>query len=567
MNAVSFDIFDTCLVRKCGTPECFFDVLSHRAFNADVESCVRHEFVAARFNAESYLQRIGKTKYSLHDIWEVFNWTHPNLLTMESLYSLELALEEEVLIPVLEARDKISASRLKKNKILFISDMYLSSQFLIKVLKRYDLYCEGDAVYVSNECGCTKSNGELFKYVAERENLNFKKWEHYGDNPHSDYEIPRKLGICSHLIEHSYTPYQHQWYINDITLDFHYKSIMAGLGRAMYYSTKTTTHIALVLDIIAPFYCSLVWRIMENAKVHGIHRLLFCARDTYIMYQIAQKYISFFPDMAIDFIYISKQSLYSGNENAKKEYFRQIGLATTKDNVAIVDVRSTGKTMSFLNNWLSERGYKPVRGYYYELFVRRDQCDYHVNDYYCEANAMYVEHYPQLANLFRWWKIQEQYFPLNTLSRTIDYQIDKNGIAVPVFDVDEMQTAENEKWEVVNIDKWSDEHLKIIQEYTSNYIMLGLCKYSDLIFNNIVIQTLTNFFTYPEKLYLYPLTEMYVNNATPSGKIIKLPYVKKIPILKILFKKDGKSSVWVNASRIFSMPNLVVRLLRLRHNL
>lgn len=566
MNVVSFDIFDTCLVRKCGTPECFFDILSLRAFDADVEACVQHEFVAARFNAEIYLQRQGKTKYSLRDIWEAFNWTHPNLLAIESLCSLELELEEEVLVPVLEMRNRISASRLKKNKILFISDMYLSSQFLIRILKNYGLYEDGDSIYISNECGCTKSNGELYKYVAEKEKVNFKKWEHYGDNRHSDYEIPRKLGICSHLIKHSYTPYQHQWYISDVSLDFHYRSIMAGLGRAIYHSTTTTAHTALVLDIIAPFYCSLVWRIMKNAEAHRIKRLLFCARDTYIMYQIAQKYRTFFPDIVIDFIYISKQSLYCGNEKAKEDYFRQIGLATTNDNVAIVDVRSTGKTMEFLNDWLSERGYKPVRGYYYELFVRRDQCDYHVNDYYCEANAMYVEHYPQLANLFRWWKIQEQYFPLNTLSRTIDYQIDKNGIAVPVFDVDEKQTAENEQWEVVDIDKWSEEHLRIILEYVDNYIMLGVCKFSDSIFNNIVIQTLTKFFTSPDKLYLYPLTEMYVNNETISGKIIRLPYVKKVPIWNILFRKGSNSSVWGNASRIFSMPDIITRFLRMRHN-
>ena len=119
---------------------------------------------------------------------------------------------------------------------------------------------------------------------------------------------------------------------------------------------------------------------------------------------------------------------------------------------------------------------------------------------------------------------------------------------------------------MVDIDKWSEEHLRIILEYVDNYIMLGVCKFSDSIFNNIVIQTLTKFFTSPDKLYLYPLTEMYVNNETISGKIIRLPYVKKVPIWNILFRKGSNSSVWGNASRIFSMPDIITRFLRMRHN-
>ena len=41
MNIYSFDIFDTCLLRKCGTPENFFDVFSLRVFNGEVEEWAR----------------------------------------------------------------------------------------------------------------------------------------------------------------------------------------------------------------------------------------------------------------------------------------------------------------------------------------------------------------------------------------------------------------------------------------------------------------------------------------------------------------------------------------------
>ena len=59
MKISSFDIFDTCLVRKCGTPEGFFDVLSLRAFSNQPHERERQEFVAARILAQNLVQSIA----------------------------------------------------------------------------------------------------------------------------------------------------------------------------------------------------------------------------------------------------------------------------------------------------------------------------------------------------------------------------------------------------------------------------------------------------------------------------------------------------------------------------
>ena len=550
----SFDIFDTCLIRKCGTPENFFDVLSLYAFKEPVEENIRQEFVVARYNAEVSVQK-ETNQYSLSDIWEHFIWNNPALRTKEQLKELELSLEEALICPVFEMVAVVEKSRRKGHRIVFISDMYLSSSFLTSLLIKHGFYKAGDAIYISCECGASKSNGSLYKYVQEKEKVPFTRWKHYGDNIHSDYNVAQSLGIKSSLVKIEYTPYQNDWYNNDVRLNFHYASILAGIGRALRNASSRNSHTDLVIDIIAPFYCSLVWRMMEEAYRSGIKRLYFCARDTYMMYHIAERYVEHFEGMSIHFLYISKQSLYYGNDVAKEQYFKQIGLATRNDKVAIVDVRSTGKTMLFLNDWLEKHGYNPVRGYYYELFIRRDSTEYPVRDYYCEVNAMYMEHYPQVKYLLKWWKLQEQYFPLNTLERTIDYTLDVKGQATPVFDVNEEQTADDEKWYVQDIEKWSDIHKKIILDFADNYIQLELYKYSNEIFNHVVIRTLNEFFTNPRPEYLHALSELYVNTFK-DNRIMRLPYVARFPLWKML--KKGyitKHVVWDNASKIYSMPN------------
>ena len=90
MNVSSFDIFDTCLVRKCGTPENFFDVLSLRAFEREPQEWERQEFVSARILAQKSVQSLSMT---LRDIWNAFSWSHVLLKSKDELYQLELETE------------------------------------------------------------------------------------------------------------------------------------------------------------------------------------------------------------------------------------------------------------------------------------------------------------------------------------------------------------------------------------------------------------------------------------------------------------------------------------------
>lgn len=546
MRVVSFDIFDTCLIRKCGTPENFFDVFSLRAFNHEPPEWARQEFVAARRMTESKLWE-ENPYYTLQDIWTEMDWTHHFLKSKAELVRLEQDLEREMLIPVLKMRDKVNECRERGDKIVFISDMYLSSEFLIELLRSYGFYQDGDSLYVSCECGVLKWKGELFEYVRKQENIpSFRHWHHYGDNKQGDYSAPKKMGIKCTLINHAYTPYQQQW-ANGYSLGFEYSSVLAGLGRALLYSTEWNTHTDFVIDIIAPFYCSLVYRMMKDAEQKGIKRLYFCARDAYMMYKIALQYKDLFPSIGCQFLYISRKALYEGDDNAKIAYYEQEGLATKKDKVGIVDIRSSGKTLQYLNQYLTSKGYNGVRGYYYELFCGGISVtsSYAPTNYYTELSDNYK---PQMGkSIGIRFHIFENFFPLNSISKTINYRFE-DGVAKPVFGSDDIDnTLDIEKVYIEQKDYWAQTHEELIIEFADAYIKTGLVRYSDDIFR-LANDTLFEFLNTPNKHYLYALECLF---GIMNGKSIFSPYVKKESWLRLLITR-GKDSIWKQGTLVYN---------------
>lgn len=69
MKVASFDIFDTCLIRKCGKPENLFFLLSKKIFPQDTakQECFLHW----RLCAEGILEKKNKQSWvTLDDIYQ-----------------------------------------------------------------------------------------------------------------------------------------------------------------------------------------------------------------------------------------------------------------------------------------------------------------------------------------------------------------------------------------------------------------------------------------------------------------------------------------------------------------
>lgn len=545
-RVVSFDVFDTCLVRACGTPNNLFDVLSKRVFKGDVDECWRQEFIVRRKDAENRAGQ-GHITPGIFDIYAEYDFFHPQLKDKESLARAEMDLEEELLRPVLWIKDLISKYRSTGYRILFISDMYLPSSTIKSVLTRYGMMVDGDGLFVSCEYGATKTDGSLFLAIRKMLGYSFKRWDHYGDNRIGDVSSPRSLGIKAHHISHAYSVYQKEWLRKEIPSGFKYGSIVAGISRSLRYSDIINDRTHFLLDIVAPLYCAFCGTVLLDAQKRGISRLYFCARDTYHMREVASAFTNAISGVEVKYLYISRSSLKDSSDEVLLRYFIQEGLASNDCYSAIVDCTSTGNSLSIINRILTAGGYNQVYGYY---LIKYDgfSCPTYEDKYYASVRQKYAET-SLVQGLLTHIPVFECMMSANTSKRTVGYINNADGGIVPVFSSQD----DTEGIQQNGLEYWESYHSRVVKSYASLYESSGLLDYSKDVLNNISIPTLLAFFNIPEKEYLSAFNGITLNH---KGGRTNIPYIYQGPILSAIISNRG-TPFWWRGTIVNRLPGII----------
>ena len=310
----SFDIFDTCLIRKCGQPHFIFDLLAGHVLCEDVEETQILDFKQIRIKSElqarGNVYKSNREEITLDEIYSICDFSTLTTVDNETIKAIELQIEREQLVAVLAMRDCIRELRENGNDIMFISDMYLPLGFVKNILTEQGLYEEGDKLFISSECGLTKGSGNLFKYIREKEELDVHSWQHTGDNNWSDIKVPKSLGIKVKQIADGYSYYEKIW--NQLVpIDNRYTNqLCASISRYIRLTSKEAPTISIAADFIAPMYVSFVAWLMDDARDRGIRHLYFVARDGQIFYEISKELKDTFPDIETSYLYASRKSLY-----------------------------------------------------------------------------------------------------------------------------------------------------------------------------------------------------------------------------------------------------------------
>lgn len=338
----SFDIFDTCLIRTCGAQDFVFELLAESVLNETSCRAKINDFIKVRRcgeeNARNALIKEGKEDITLDEIYSFCNFNDLSDCPKEKIKSLELQCHSKVLIPVWEIRNEIDSLHNNQESVIFISDMYLPTHFLIEELSSTGFYKEGDEIYVSGDIGKTKLSGNLYNFIRNKKALlNTREWIHKGDNKISDYLIPRKIGIKARLITMPFSYYERSMVKNELSsneLDV-YK--LASISRAIRLSSPNTSHSYFAADFIAPIYVPFVYYILQDAKRRNIKRLYFVARDGLILYKIAEMFKNDFPMIDLHYLYASRKAIYlPGIADITLENLLQI--VPLKNNVNVNDI-------------------------------------------------------------------------------------------------------------------------------------------------------------------------------------------------------------------------------------
>ena len=311
MTISSFDIFDTCLLRDCGQPEMVFDLLAREILGHNALKEQLRDFARLRQDAQRMaMERKNDAEVTIDEIYEQFDASYYTSISNEQIKEKEIEIDAKSWQPIEGAIRIINECR-EKGKVIFISDMYYPASILKPVLERFDIIQPEDQLYVSCDYGVSKHSGELYDIVAEHEHIHFSEWTHYGDNPYSDYMVPRKKGIKSHRIHTENTDIERTIYdLAAWSSDSMPKSLLAGILRAVRLTLPQLNDGGFMSDVMCGMIVPYVFACLKDAQKRGLRRLYFASRDAYIMYLVAKEFKAIFPDIECKYLYISTKVAY-----------------------------------------------------------------------------------------------------------------------------------------------------------------------------------------------------------------------------------------------------------------
>lgn len=202
IKVISFDIFDTLVVRPFGVPRDIFIYLN-KPFNELFQTATFVDFSSVRRAAEINCRDVqrainaGVAESNLNEIYDhiakVYGFDRKKL---ERIKQLEMENEVRFSYPRKFAVDLYNLALEEGKRIILASDMYLPRECIIKILDKCEI--KGyEELFISNELRLNKNTGRMYPYILERLGKNVRPSEilHIGDRWGSDVKRPRSYGM------------------------------------------------------------------------------------------------------------------------------------------------------------------------------------------------------------------------------------------------------------------------------------------------------------------------------------------------------------------------------------
>lgn len=289
---ISFDIFDTVLTRLF---ECPIDLFAY--VESQLSDCGVNfpDYALLRFKAEQMARNTAKQQrdqeeITLDDIYNALSFLTPvNHNVLLQAKQLELDAELESIVPVVDNKYLLSQLKQQGKKIIFVSDMYLSKQFISRLLSQNHLdVC--DNLYVSSDLMKTKHTGRIWVKILQ----DYPEQEilHIGDNNHADVEIPKRFAIETFHYNRLLSYHRVGAQLSPNLVPF---SLMSKMYYLMQYiNEKDTREIAFwtkLGETLGAFILqSFIEWLKENIVINKIDHIYFCARDAQIIQKIWNYY-------------------------------------------------------------------------------------------------------------------------------------------------------------------------------------------------------------------------------------------------------------------------------------
>ena len=273
---ISLDIFDTAIFRDVYDPK-------------DIFSLIAPDFQNKRILAERKCNELIRHP-QLKDIYKFLPGHN---------MQIEINLELDHCFANKKILDMYNSDR--KNEYIFISDMYLPSDILVKMLEKCGY--KNPKVFVSCEHRASKSSG-LFKIVQEK--LGRKIDKHYGDNYRADILGAKNAGITPVFLPKIQDKTLHKVNVQNPML----KRYLAEVEDTDCCSLqKLAMKYAAVLTIFTNW-------VLSHRKSPST-KIFFLSRDMYVPYKIAKDFMKV---ENVFYLHASRKSLASIALKSQSKY-------------------------------------------------------------------------------------------------------------------------------------------------------------------------------------------------------------------------------------------------------
>jgi len=362
-NIISFDIFDTLLIRPYSKPT---DLFMHIEKLNNATGFKDERMKAYKKSLKKNLKK-KKEEVTIDDIYNIipsrYKW----------LKKKEITLEYNVLRARPLLKEIYDYAYQKNKKIIIISDMYLSTDFLFNVLKKCG-YKNFDKIFVSSKYKKTKRKGSLYKQALIELDASANDILHIGDNYFSDIKKARKLGINAFYIPKSIE----NLFIEDKRIETFYEKYKNDIGASIMLGVLAP-HIETFYNnywfeygykYVGPIIFGFMQWLNDELNNDNIKNALFIGRAGYTLEKVFN--IIKTSDIQTYYIYLPRkiavQCFKIKNKHSNKvkmqylKYLKKFKLHEI-NNIAMIDELTT--------NWTAQKALyslfpkKFIKGYYF----------------------------------------------------------------------------------------------------------------------------------------------------------------------------------------------------------
>lgn len=296
----SFDIFDTLITRRVATPPGIFAIMQSVISNqTNLSPFIKDNFYRIRIETENLVRKCIFRKFQFEEITfdEIYADIQHNYnlssAEIEFLKNLEITTEINNILPIEENISKLKELIYNGERVVLISDMYLSEDIIRNILVNVDSIFKNIKIYVSSEYRVKKSKGNLYLKVQEEENADFANWIHTGDNKNGDIKQAEILGITAqYYAPHALMSYE-KYLLKDNYDNVFYQATVGSARLARFnICVQNQGKYNFGASFAAPVLFNYVDYVIQQALERNFKTLYFVARDGYIPKLIADTIIS-----------------------------------------------------------------------------------------------------------------------------------------------------------------------------------------------------------------------------------------------------------------------------------